>query len=101
RARGAAADRARLHVQGDRGTAPHLREDGGEPCLERLAQAPAFDAARARALGYRAQARVAVSRRTLTLWPEEPGRAVRGALRGRPAPSRRAYASGRAPRATR
>ena len=51
RARGAAADRARLHVQGDRRAAAPLGEDGREPRLERPAQAPALDPARARALG--------------------------------------------------
>ena len=59
RARGAAADRARLHVQGDRRAPAPVREDGREPRLERAAQAPALDEARARALGDAAPAGLA------------------------------------------
>ena len=51
RARGAAADRARLPLQGDRGAAAPVGEDGREPRLERAAQAAALVAARADALG--------------------------------------------------
>ncbi len=53
-----AADRPRLHVQGDRGPAQPLREDGGEPRLERPAQAAALEPARADALGDTAPARL-------------------------------------------
>ena len=56
RARGAAADRARLPLQGDRGAAAPVGQDGREPRLERAAQAPALVAARAHALGGRAAA---------------------------------------------
>ena len=65
RAGGAAADRARLHVQGDRRTAAPVREDGREPRLERPAQAAALDAARARALGDRSTDWSSRRRRTL------------------------------------
>ena len=51
RARGAAADRARLPLQGDRGAAAPLGEDGREPRLERPAEAAALVAPRAHALG--------------------------------------------------
>ena len=51
RARGAAADRARLPLQGDRRAPAPLREDGREPRLRRAAQAAALEPARADALG--------------------------------------------------
>ena len=51
RARGAAADRARLPLQGDRRPPAPLGEDDREPRLERAAQAAALVAARADALG--------------------------------------------------
>ena len=51
RARGAAADRARLPLQGDRGAAAPVGEDGREPRVERAAEAAALVAARAHALG--------------------------------------------------
>ena len=58
RARGAPADRARLHVQGDRGAAAPLRQDRGEPRLERPAQAAAVDPPRADPLGDTAPTRL-------------------------------------------
>ena len=53
RARGPAADRARLHVQGGRQGPLHLGENGRDPCLRRAAQAPAVQPARAHSLGQR------------------------------------------------
>ena len=58
RARGAPADRARLHVQGDRGAAAPLRQDRGEPRLERPAQIPAVESPRADTLGDTASTRL-------------------------------------------
>ena len=49
--RGAAAHRARLHVQGDRPAARHLAEDGRGPRVLGAAQAPALEPPRAVALG--------------------------------------------------
>ena len=51
RARGAAAHRSRLHVQGDRPATRDLAEDGGGARLFRAAQAAAVEQARALALG--------------------------------------------------
>ena len=62
RARGAAADRARLHVQGDRRPPAPVGEDGREPRLERAAEAAALDEARAGAVGDRAPADLALQR---------------------------------------
>ena len=58
RARGAPADRARLHVQGDRRASAPLGQDRGEPRLERPAQAAAVDSPRADPLGDTASARL-------------------------------------------
>ena len=63
RTRGAAADRARLPLQGDRGAAPPVREDGRGARVERAAQAPAVVAARADALGARPPPDLGESRR--------------------------------------
>jgi DNA-binding NarL/FixJ family response regulator len=51
RARGPAAHRAGLSLQGDRAAAGHLGEDRGGPCLRSPAQAAAFYASRADAVG--------------------------------------------------
>ena len=56
RARGPAADRARLPLQGDRRAAPPLGEDDRGARVERPAQAAALVAARAHPLGARAPA---------------------------------------------
>ena len=55
RARGAAAHRPRLHVQGDRAPPRHLPEDGRGPCLLGAQKAPAFESPRAEPLGCRAR----------------------------------------------
>ena len=54
RAGGAAADRARLPVQGDRGAAAPVGEDGRDARLGRAPQAAALEPPRAHALGGRA-----------------------------------------------
>ena len=51
---GPAADRPRLHLQGDRPGAVHLGQDGGEPRLLGAAQAPAVDPPPADPVGRRA-----------------------------------------------
>jgi DNA-binding NarL/FixJ family response regulator len=61
-ARGAAADRPRLPLQGDRRPPPPVGEDGREPRLRRPAQAPALEPPRADTLGRRAPAHLARGR---------------------------------------
>ena len=55
-ARGAAADRPRVRLQGDRPRAVHLDQDRRDPRLQRAAQAPAVEPPPAHPLGDRPQA---------------------------------------------